>query len=129
MPYRQLAEALGVSERTVAKWSLKASSADHRQMPLIAIRLLLRMLDDRKGEHLTRGDRPAAETIDALGVQVDSARLAASMKSFDALQRSMARLVAAPRRRPRAFRTMSAKNEWERNEETRLARLAHAKAP
>lgn len=128
MPYRRVAEALGVSERTVAKWSLKASSADHREMPLMAIRLLLRMLDDRKREHLIRGDRSAAEIIDALGVQVDPARLAASMKSFDALQRSMARLVPAPRRKPRNFETIAAKNEWERNEEARLARLARAKA-
>jgi hypothetical protein len=129
-PYRQLAAELGVSERTIEKWSLKASSADHREMPLMAIRLLLRMLDDRKREHLARGDRSAAEVIDALGVQVDAARLSSSMKTFDALQRSAARFapLQAPHRKPRFFATLSDKNAWERNEETRRARLAQAKA-
>ena len=130
MTYPQVAQALGVSERAVEKWSLRAASPDHREMPLMAIRLLLRMLDDLKREHLARGDRSAAEVIDALGTQVDPARLAASMKTFDALQRSMARLapLKAPRNKPRSFATPSAKNAWERNEEARLARLARAKA-
>ena len=129
-PYRQLAAELGVSERTIEKWSLKAASADHREMPLMAIRLLLRMLDDRKREHLARGDRSAAEVIDALGVQMDAARLASSMKTFDAIQRSAARLPPLPAScsKPRFFTTLSEKNAWERNEETRRARLAQAKA-
>lgn len=130
LPYRVLAAELGVSERTIEKWSLKAASEDHREMPLMAIRLLLRMLDDRKREHLARGDRSAAEVIDALGVQVDAARLSSSMKTFDALQRSAVRLapLRAPRRKPSYFATLSEKNAWERNEETRRARFAHAKA-
>jgi hypothetical protein len=129
MTYRQVSQALGVSERTVEKWSLKGASPDHREMPLMAIRLLLRMLDDRKREHLAHGDRSAAEVIDALGVQVDHERLVASMKTFDALQRSMTRLMpaSAPRRKPASFATMAAKNAWERREEARLARVAHAK--
>lgn len=128
MTYRQVAEALGVSLRTVEKWSLRETSPDHREMPLMAIRLLLRMLDDRKRVLLAGGDRAAAETLDALGAQVDPARLAASMKTFDALQRSMARLAPAPRRKVRAFRTPAAKNAWERSEEVRLARRSLSKA-
>ena len=129
LSYSRLAEELGVSARTVEKWSLKASSADHREMPLMAIRLMLRMLDDRKRELLARGDRTAAETIDALGAQVDSARVAASMRTFDALQRSMSRLSPPIRRRkPRAFATLALKNAWERREETRHARRAQAAA-
>lgn len=128
MPYPQLAAELGVSARTVEKWSLKPSSADHRQMPLMAVRLVLRMLDDRKRAMLAAGDRAGAETVDALGAQVDPARLAASLRTFDALQRSFRRLApaGAPRRKPRAFATLARKNAWERKEETRLARLAHA---
>lgn len=128
--YRELAGELGVSERTIEKWSLNAASGDHREMPLMAIRLLLRMLDDRKREHLARGNRDAAEVIDALGVQVDTARLAASMRTFDALQQSAGRFapLAAPRRKPRLFATLAEKNAWERKEETCRARLAQAKA-
>ncbi|MEO7744204.1 MAG: hypothetical protein ABIR98_14805 [Usitatibacter sp.] len=128
LPYRQLAAELGVSARAVEKWSLRASSTDHRAMPLMATRLILRLLDDRKRELLSRGDRAAAETIDALGAQVDPARLAASMRTFDALQRSLQR-IAPPfetRRKPRAFATVARKNSWERNEETRRARLSQA---
>jgi transcriptional regulator with XRE-family HTH domain len=129
LSYPQLAAELGVSDRTVEKWSLKASSTDHRAMPLVAIRLTLRMLDDRKRELLARGDRAGAEAIDALGAQVDPARVAASMRTFDALQRSMGRLSPPIRRRkPRAFATLALKNAWERREETRHARLAQAAA-
>jgi transcriptional regulator with XRE-family HTH domain len=130
MPYRQLAAELGVSERTIEKWSLREDSADHRAMPLMAIRLILRLLDDRKRELLARGDRAAAEAIDALGVQVDPARLGASMRTFDALQRSFRRMapMEAPRRKPRWFATPARKNAWERNEETRCARRAQAQA-
>ncbi len=128
VPYRQLAAELGVSERTVEKWSLKAGSADRREMPLMAIRLVLRLLDDRKRELIARGDRAAAEVIDALGVQVDPARLAASMRTFDALQRSSWRIapMERPRGKPRAFATLARKNAWERSQETRLARRTEA---
>lgn len=128
IPYRRLAEELGVSERTVEKWSLRQASADHRSMPLMAIRLVLRLLDDRKRGLLARGDRAAAEAIDALGAQVDPARLAASMRTFDALQRSAGRIVRLerPRRKPRSFASVERKNAWERREETRLAKRAQA---
>lgn len=128
--YRHLAAELGVSERTIEKWSLKPTSPDHREMPMMAIRLLLRMLDDRKREHLARGDRSAAEVLDALGAQVDPARLAASMRTFDALQESAARAapMRSPRNKPRFFATPSEKNAWERKEEIRLARLLNAQA-
>lgn len=129
-PYRQLAAELGVSERTVAKWSLKEGSGDRRAMPLMAIRFILRMLDERKRELIARGDRAGAEAIDALGAQVDPARLAASMRTFDALQRSWLRIapMERPRRKPRAFATIARKNAWERKEETRRARRAQAAA-
>jgi len=130
VPYRELAAELGVSERTVEKWSLRGDSVDHRAMPLMAIRLILRLLDDRKRALLTHGDRAAAEAIDALGAQVDPARLAASLRVFDELQRSAARLapMAAARRKPRAFATLARKNAWERKEEVRLAQRAQAQA-
>ena len=130
MPYRQLAGELGVSERTVEKWSLRGASADHRAMPLMATRLILRMLDDRKRELIAKGDRAAAEAIDALGAQVDPARLAASLRTFDALQRSSRRLapIEFPSSKPRSFTTFAQKNAWDRNEETRLARRAQAQA-
>jgi hypothetical protein len=130
VPYRALAAELGVSERTVEKWSLRGDSSDHRAMPLMAIRLILRLLDDHKRSLLLRGDRAAAEAIDALGAQVDPARLAASLRVFDQLQRSAGRLapMAAPRRKPRAFATPARKNAWEREEEVRLARGAQAQA-
>ena len=131
VPYRHLAAELGVSERTVEKWSLRGASADHRVMPLMAIRLILRLLDDRKRELIAHGDRTAAEAIDALGAQVDPARLAASMRTFDALQRSSRRIapMEVPRRKPRSFATFARKNAWQRKEETRLARRAQAPAP
>lgn len=130
MPYRQLAAELGVSERTIEKWSLKRASADHRAMPLMAVRLLLRMLDDRKRELIARGDRAAAEVIDALGAQVDPARRAASMRTFDALQRAARRIapMERPRHKPTSFATFAQKNAWERREETRLAKRAQAPA-
>jgi hypothetical protein len=130
VPYRQLAAELGVSERTVEKWSLRGASPDHRAMPLMAIRLILRLLDDRKRELLAHGDRAGAEAIDALGAQVDPARMAASMRTFDALQRSSQRIapMEVARRKPRSFATFARKNAWERKEETRLARRTQAAA-
>lgn len=125
----ELARELGVSARTVEKWSLRANSGDRREMPLMAIRLVLRMLDDRKREAIAHGDRAAAEVIDAIGAQVDPARRAASLRAFDALQRSAGRLAPAPvpRRKPRSFATFAQKNAWDRREETRIARV-HAPA-
>jgi hypothetical protein len=129
LTYPQLAAELGVSGRTVEKWSMKPASPDHREMPLMAVRLTLRMLDDRKRELLGQGDRAGAEAIDALGAQVDPARVASSMRTFDALQRSMTHLSPPIRqRKPRAFATLALKNAWERREETRHARLAQAAA-
>ena len=130
VPYRRLAAELGVSERTVEKWSIKSASADHRAMPLMATRLILRMLDDHKHVLLARGDRVAAETIDAIAAQVDPARLAANLRSFDALQRSARRIapIESGHPKPRAFATLAQKNAWERKEETRLARRAQTPA-
>lgn len=130
LPYRRLALELGVGRRTLEKWALQRASPDHRAMPLVAIRLILRLLDDRKRELIAQGDRAAAEAIDALGAQVDPARLAASMRTFDALQRSARRIfqMGVPRRKPRSFATFARKNAWERKEETRLAGRTQAQA-
>ena len=59
---------------------------------------------------------------------MDPARLAASMRTFDALQRSSRRMAPmdVPRNKPRSFTTFAQKNAWERKEETRLARRAQA---
>lgn len=128
LSYRRLAEELGVSERTIEKWSMRPTSGDHRAMPLMAIRLILRMFDDRKRELLASGDRNGAEVLDAIGAQVDPVRMAASLKTFDALQRSARRLVPLEpgRRKPRSFSTFAQKNAWERTEEVRRARRIQA---
>lgn len=128
LTYPQLAEEMGVSARTVGKWTLRPGSADRREMPLLAIRYILRMLDERKRELLARGDRAGAEVLDALGAQVDPARRAGSLRTFDALQRASARLAPAayPRNKPRSFATAASKNAWERKEEARHARRIQA---
>ena len=129
IPYPRLAEALGVSERTIAKWSLAAGSGDHRAMPLIARKFLARLLSDRKREHLAAGERAAAERIDAISSRLDPAVMRETLKAFDALQRSAD--VLAPRggsaRKPRYFRTPAQKNAWEEAEAIRHARRARAK--
>lgn len=130
LPNHKLAQELGVSERTIEKWSMRSTSGDRRAMPLMAIRLVLRMLDDRKRELLAMGDRNAAEVLDAIGAQVDSSRRAASMRAFDALQRSARRLMPLEpaRRKPRYFATLAQKNTWERRQEIRHARRIQAAA-
>lgn len=131
MPYRRLAAELGVSGRTIGKWTLRRTSGDYREMPLMATRLILRLLDDHKRALIARGDRAAAEVIDALGAQVDPARLLASMRTFDVLQRASRRLSppGPSHRKPRSFATLASKNAWERREETRLARRTQAPTP
>ena len=131
MTYRQLAAELGVSGRTIEAWYLDAVSTEHRAMPLKAIRHILKLLDDRKRELMARGDRLSAEVIDALGAQVDPARLVASLRTFDALQRSSPRIAPMDmaRRKPRFFTTFAQKNAWEREEERRLAIRVIAQTP
>ncbi len=127
--YSSLAAELGVSPRTIEKWAMSESSPDHRPMPLIARRFVLKLLDECKREKLRNGDRAAAETIDAIGAQADPRRFALSLHVFDALQRTARRLQGAytARRKP-AFSSFAEKNRWERAEETRRARRIRAKA-
>ncbi len=130
LTYPALARELGVSARTIEKWAMDRSSPDHRPMPLIATRFIVKLLGERKRELLAAGDRTAAETIDAIAAQVDAEKLAASLRTFDALQRSAHRLgaVAVPRRKPAFFRDFAQKNRWERDEEARNARRIRAQA-
>ena len=74
--------------------------------------------------------RLTGKTIDAIAAQVDPARLAAALRSFDALQRSARRMapIESGHPKPRAFATLARKNAWERKEETRLARRAQTTA-
>lgn len=129
LPFSRLAEEMGVSARTMEKWASPPRSGDRREMPLIARKFLVRLLDDRKRECLTSGDRKTAEAIDALAAHVDPARLEWSLRQFDALQRTARRLaVAVPARsgKPKSFATFAAKNAWQREEEARHARKARA---
>lgn len=130
LSYPRLASELGVGARTIEKWAMDPASPDHRAMPLIARKFVILLLDARKRSHIAAGDRAAAETIDAIAAQMDPDRLASSLRTFDALQRSARRLapLRAPRGKPKSFRTLAEKNEWERAEETRHARRIRAQA-
>lgn len=129
LTYPGLAETLGVSPRTMAKWALGPDSGDRRDMPLIARRFLVHLLDEAKRRHLESGDRAAAERIDALAAQADPARMRESLQSFDALQRAANALVPLTvRRRPPHFRTWKIKNAWEEKEALADARRARAKS-
>jgi hypothetical protein len=127
-----LAETLGVSPRTMAKWTLGPDSGDRRAMPLIARRFLVHLLDAAKRRHLESGDRTAAERIDALSAQADPARMRESLLAFDALQRTADTLVPMTvRRRPPHFRTWASKAAWEEKEalaDTRRARAQSARS-
>jgi hypothetical protein len=128
MSYPRLAAEMGVSERAMEKWSMAATSGDHRAMPLIARKLLVRMLAERKREHLTAGNRSAAETIDAISANADPAILRASLRAFDSLQHSanvIAPMSVSPTR-PKHFRTHAEKNAWEEQETLRNARRIRA---
>ncbi len=130
LTYPRLAESLGVSERTVAKWALDPASGDHREMPLMARKLLVLLLDEPRRRNLLAGDRAAVERIDAIAAQADPARLRESLRIFDSLQRSAT--VLAPMRsrtnRPRHFTTLAEKNAWEEKELLDDARRARAKS-
>lgn len=122
--YPRLAAELGVSPRTIEKWSLDAGSRDHRRMPRIARKFLIRLLEDRKRAHLLTGDRSTAETIDALLTHVSNTRYLDALNTFDALQRSANVLVRVSRspNKPRFFVDLTEKNAWEAEEEIANAR-------
>lgn len=128
LTYPAFARELGISARTIEKWAMDPSSPDHRPMPLMARRFIVKLLDERKRKYLAAGDRSGAETIDAIAAQVDPERLAASLRTFDALQRSARRLGGAviATRKPAFFRDFTEKNKWERDEEARNARRIRA---
>ena len=130
LSYPRLAGEMGVSARTIEKWAMERASPDHRAMPLIARKLLVRLLAERKREHLTRGDRATAERIDAISAQTDPAVLRESLRAFDSHQRAadaIAPMTAAPDK-PRHFRTPAEKNAWDDQEAVRNARRARAKS-
>ena len=127
----QLAAQMGVSARTLEKWASTARSADRREMPLIARKFLVRMLDDRKRLRLASGERKAAETIDAIASQIDPARFRDALRAFDALQRAarhLAPMGTRPANKPRTFATFDEKNAWQRDEEAKNARRLRATA-
>lgn len=129
LSFRQLAGEMGVSCRTLEKWASPAGSGDRREMPLIARKFLVRLLDDEKRRRLAAGDRRGAETIDALAAHLDQLRLRAAMAEFDSLQRTarkLAPLGPLSTRKPRAFANLEDKNDWQRREEARNARRIRA---
>lgn len=122
--YRELAAEIGVSPRTMEKWSLDARSPDHRDMPLIATKFISRLLEDRKRARVLAGDRDTAEAVDAIVSQVDNDRFREVMQTFDTLQRSASTFVpmTVVRDKPRYFKSLLDKNAWSREEELTYAR-------
>lgn len=125
-----LAQTLGVSTRTLAKWMLPGGSVDFRAAPRMAINFLGLLLRQRKASLLAQGRRADCEVIDAiLTLPEDGAGLMAAMDTFDRLQRStlFPRWERLPAR-PRYFRRLSDKNDWLRREEIENARRHDASA-
>lgn len=128
--YPQLASAMGVSARTMDKWALVAESGDHRSMPLMARKLLVHLLAERKRRHLAAGDRASTERIDAISAQADPAVLRESLRAFDSLQRSADSIapMAAEPDKPRYFHSPAEKNAWDEQQALRNARRTRAKS-
>ena len=127
--FARLADEMGVSSRTMEKWASPPESPDRREMPLIARKFLVRLLDDRKQSLLAAGDRKGAETIDAIAARIEPERLRVLLRAFDSLQRTARRLApmqARPAGRPRAFASLDEKNAWQREEEAKNARRIRA---
>jgi transcriptional regulator with XRE-family HTH domain len=124
LSYPELARQLGVSARTIEKWSLDERSPDHRGMPRMATKFLCHLLEDLKRRRVLAGDRGAAEAIDALVSHVDPQKSLAALHTFDALQRSANALgmMIVARNKPRYFKTSSDKNAWRAKEELEHAR-------
>src|SRR5687768_16630957 len=103
--YRELAAQLGVSPRTIEKWSLGDGSPDHRDMPSIAWKFISWLLADTKRVRLQSGDRRSAEALDAILSQVSAEKLRETLATFDALQRSASTFVpmTVARDKPRYF--------------------------
>ncbi len=124
--YPQLAGEIGVSARTMEKWSLTDKSADHRQMPLMARKFIARLLEEKKYAQVLAGDRATAEVVDAIASHVNRDSYHEALLTFDSLQRSANRLVRLRvyHDRPCYFRNWSEKNAWSEEEEIRNARKA-----
>lgn len=127
LSYSALAAKIGVSPRTIEKWSLGNRSPDHREMPLIARKFVSWLLEDTKRVRLLHaGDRRTAETVDAIVSHVSAEKLRDALLTFDSLQRSAATFVplTVARDKPRYFKTLSDKSAWSQEEELRNARRA-----
>lgn len=124
--YPQLAAQIGVSPRTMEKWSLGDRSSDHRAMPLIATKFISRLLEDLKRTRILAGDRGTAEAVDALVSQVNTEKLRDALRTFDTLQKSASVFVpmTVARDKPKYFKTLSDKNAWSEKEELDNARRA-----
>lgn len=122
--YRELAAEIGVSPRTIEKWSLDARSPDHREMPLIAKKFISRLLEERKRRRVLAGDRDTAEAVDAIVSHVSAEKLRDVLRTFDTLQRSVSALVpmSVVADKPRYFKTLADKNAWSEEEELDNAR-------
>lgn len=122
--YPQLAAQIGVSPRTMEKWSLGARSSDHRAMPLIAKKFISRLLEDLKRTRVLAGDRGTAEAVEALVSHVNTEKLRDVLRTFDTLQRSVSAFVpmTVARDKPRYFKTLADKNAWSEKEELDNAR-------
>lgn len=132
LSYPQLAAEIGVSPRTMEKWSLPSRSSDRRAMPLIAMKFIVRLLEDLKRTSVLAGDRAAAETVDALVSHVDAGKFEDALRTFDMLQQTATALVPMARapEKPRYFKSLRAKNAWCEKEELDNARRAReARAP
>lgn len=125
--YHQLANEIGVSPRTMEKWSLSDRSSDHREMPLIATKFISKLLEDLKRARLLAGDRRTAEIVDALVSHVDTEKLQDALRTFETLQQSSSVFVpmTVVRGKPRYFKTVSDKNAWSEKEELANARRAN----
>ncbi len=124
--YPKLASEIGVSARTIEKWSLDVRSGDHRKMPLIAEKFISKLLEEKKRARVLAGDRKTAEAIDAILSHVSKEKRQDALRTFDQLQRSANVFVqmTVAGDKPRYFRTLAEKNAWSEEEEIRHARRA-----
>lgn len=122
--YPALAARLGVSPRTIEKWSLNSQSRDCRKMPQMAVAFIAELLQSRKRDCLARGDRTSAETIDAILAQVRPQEFKESLATFDRLQRAAEAIapMVVVSGRPAHFVTLAEKNAWDEKVEMVNAR-------
>lgn len=97
MSNRDLAAAIGVSASSIDRWSALAGSRRRTPMVLFNVQLILKLLAVHKRKLIARGDRIGAETVYAIGTQVDPARFAKCMRKFDVLQRGSRMVGIEPR--------------------------------